>query len=71
MLKVDEIQTAIESLPEDEYAHLRRWFLERDWEVWDREIEVDSTSGRLEFLIEEALEEEAKGKLRDLVMNRR
>ncbi|MGQ9628252.1 MAG: hypothetical protein ACUVV0_15285 [Anaerolineae bacterium] len=66
MLKVEEIQSAIESLSEDEYARLRRWFSERDWEKWDRQIEEDSESGKLEFLIKEAFDEKAKGKLKEL-----
>jgi hypothetical protein len=66
MLKVEEIQSAIESLSEDEYARLRRWFSERDWEKWDRQIEEDSESGKLEFLIKEAFDEKAKGRLKEL-----
>lgn len=66
MSKVKEIQAAIESLSEDEYASLRRWFSERDWEKWDRQIEADSVSGRLDFLIKEALDEKAKGRLKKL-----
>lgn len=66
MLKVEEIQSAIESLSEDEYARLRRWFSEKDWEKWDRQIEEDSESGKLEFLIKEAFDEKAKGKLKEL-----
>ena len=66
MTKVDEIKTAIESLPEDEFVQLREWFSEKDWEKWDRQIERDSESGKLNFLIEEALEEKRMGKLKDL-----
>jgi len=51
--RVEEIQVAIESLPYQEYIHLR--LSERDWEKWDRQIEADSESGKLDFLIEEAL----------------
>lgn len=65
MEKVEDIQAAIESLPEDEYARLRNWFSEKDWEKWDRQIEVDSESGKLDFLVKEAVEEKAEGKLRD------
>lgn len=65
MSKVEEIQAAIESLPEEEYARLRNWFSERDWKKWDRQIEADSASGKLDFLVREALEEKAKGKLKD------
>ena len=64
--QVEEIQVAIESLPHREYIRLRQWFSERDWEKWDRQIEADSESGKLDFLIDEALDEKAKGILRKL-----
>jgi hypothetical protein len=50
--QLEEIQVAIESLPHEEYIRLRQWFSERDWEKWDRQIEADSESGKLDFLIE-------------------
>ncbi len=65
-VKVNEIKAAIEALPEDEYVRLRRWFSERDWERWDRQIESDSESGKLDFLIREALDEKGKGELKEL-----
>ena len=60
--KVEEIQVAIESLPDQEYVRLRQWFSERDWEKWDRQIKVDSESGKLDFLIEEALDEKVQSR---------
>ncbi|MFH1909153.1 MAG: hypothetical protein ABIL11_17525 [Chloroflexota bacterium] len=54
MTKVQEIQAAIESLPREEYVHLRQWFSEREWEQWDKQIEADSEAGKLDFLIKEA-----------------
>jgi hypothetical protein len=63
--RLEEIQVAIESLPYEEYIRLRQWFSERDWEKWDRQIEADSESGKLDFLIEEALTEKAKGSLKE------
>ena len=66
MAKVDDIKTAIESLPEQEFIALRDWFSEKDWEKWDRQIEMDSDSGKLDFLIEEALEEKRNGQLKGL-----
>lgn len=66
MVKVDEIKTAIEALPEDDYIQLRQWFSEKDWQKWDRRIEKDSKSGKLDFLIKEALEEKKSGELKDL-----
>jgi hypothetical protein len=64
--RVEEIQVAIESLPYQEYVRLRQWLSERDWEKWDRQIEADSGSGKLDFLIEEALNEKAEGTLKEL-----
>ena len=66
MLKVDEIKAAIEALPREDYAQLRRWLSEKDWEEWDQHIEVDSESGKLDFLIREAFDEKAGGRMKDL-----
>ena len=66
MSKIEEIEAAIESLSEEEYNSFRRWFSERDWKKWDRQIEADSESGKLDFLIKEALDEKKKVNLREL-----
>jgi len=55
MSKVEEIKSALESLSEEEYARFRNWFTEKDWMKWDKQIEADSGSGKLDFLIKEAL----------------
>ena len=64
--RVEEIQIAIESLPHHEYIRLRQWFSEKDWQKWDKQIKMDSESGKLDFLIEEALDEKSKGQLKEL-----
>ena len=47
--------------------HLRsRRLSESDWENWDRQIEADSESGKLDFLIAEAFEAKEKGALKEL-----
>ena len=66
MLKVNEIKTAIQTLPERDYIQLRQWFSEEDWQKWDRQIEADSESGKLDFLVKEAFEGKANGKLKEL-----
>jgi len=66
MSRVEELQTAIAALAPEEYARLRQWFAERDWEQWDRQIEEDAQAGKLDFLIEEAMAEKAQGRLREL-----
>jgi hypothetical protein len=65
-MNVNAIKKAIESLPEEDYGQLRRWFADKDWEKWDTQIEEDSNSGKLDFLLKEAFEERQEGKLKDL-----
>ena len=66
MSKVDEIKVEIKALSDEEYVRLRQWFSEEDWQKWDGKIEEDSESGKLDFLIREALDEKARGKLKEL-----
>ena len=48
------------------YLQSRQWLSELDWENWDRQIEADSESGKLDFLIAEAFEAKEKGALKEL-----
>ena len=57
MKSIEEAIEFIESFPKDDFYKLRNWILERDQEKWDREIEEDSKSGKLDFLIKQALDE--------------
>lgn len=66
MTKLEELEVAVDSLPENEYSEFRRWFLEKDWEKWDRQIEEDSRTGKLDFLINEAFKAKMEGKLKEL-----
>lgn len=66
MNKLEDIEMAVKALPEQEYLQFRQWFLERDWQKWDRQIEADSVSGKLEFLVREASEAKTAGQLRSL-----
>ena len=66
MENLDRIKQEIESLPQNDFIRLRNWFSEKDWKEWDMEIEEDSMSGKLDFLMKEALEEKNKKKLKAL-----
>ena len=57
MSKVEQIKVAIENLPDKDFVKLRKWFSEKDWEKWDRQIEEDSKDGKLDFLTREAFKE--------------
>ena len=65
-MKFEEIKTAIESLPDNEYIQFRNWFRERDWKIWDKKIRKDSESRKLDFLVNEAFQEKEKGTLKEL-----
>ncbi len=66
MTRVEQLEMAVTSLPEAEYVQFRRWFLDRDWEKWDREIEGDSMAGKLDFLLQEAADAKNNQQLKDL-----
>lgn len=66
MTKLQQLEMAVESLPEEDYTEFRRWFLEHDGASWERQIEADSASGKLDFLIKEAQEAKSRGTLKDL-----
>ena len=66
MTRLELIQTEIETLTDDEFTCLKNWINELDAQQWENQIEEDSNSGRLDFLIEESLLEKSKGQLREL-----
>jgi hypothetical protein len=49
MIKVEQLQRAIEALPDRDFSRLRRWFAEQDWQRWDRQLETDGAAGKLDF----------------------
>lgn len=54
MTRVELIQSQIKALPYSEFARLRKWFIEKDWSEWDKQIETDAAAGKLDFLVEES-----------------
>ena len=64
MPTVEEIKCAISALSKKDYIHLREWLSGKDWEQWDKEIEKDSSSGKLDFLMEEAVTEKTQERFR-------
>ena len=66
MTTVETIEEQIAELDNASFSKLRDWFLEFDQSRWDKQIEVDSNAGKLDFLINAALDEHRAGKTRDL-----
>ncbi len=66
MLALQEIEKEISILPPKEFSNLRNWFYSKDLEKWDEQIEMDSVTGKLDFLIDEALAEKSSSQLKNL-----
>jgi hypothetical protein len=66
MSEVEQIEKQIEQLDERAFAELREWFIEYDHARWDRQIEADSASGKLQRIVDEARAEHRAGKTRPL-----
>lgn len=54
MSNVENIKQQIRELSSREFAELRDWVLEQDWQVWDTQIESDSRAGKLDKVLAEA-----------------
>ena len=65
MDRVEEIEAAIQGLPPQEYQRLVQWFRAREQGRWDEQMDRDSSSGKLDFLFEEAERESAEKLLRE------
>lgn len=65
MDRVEEIEAAIHNLPPDDYRRLAEWFRALEESRWDAQMDEDSSSGRLDFLFEEADAELAQGPVRE------
>jgi len=52
---IEDIKSAVRTLPDEDLKELRAWFDEFDSEVWDRQFERDVAAGKLDAFAEEAL----------------
>jgi hypothetical protein len=62
MCTVEEITTAITQLPVDQVNRIRDWLAEYADRLWDEQIERDERTGRLDALIDRALDEHRTGR---------
>jgi hypothetical protein len=60
-----EIKSAVDELSVQELAELAAFIRDRDNAAWDRQIDEDAASGKLDFLFDEAAKERAGGTLRE------
>ena len=64
-MSLAELKEAVRKLSERELAELAAFIAEQDNAAWDKQMDEDAASGKLDFLFEEADRERAKDKLRD------
>ncbi len=62
MDKVEEIEKQVKVLSPEDLAQFRAWFLEFDWEEWDRQIERDVAAGKFNALGNKVLRDHSSGR---------
>lgn len=66
MSKIEIIEQEIKTLSPAELAAFRSWFHQFDAEAWDRQIEDDAKSGKLDALANAALKSFQSGDCTEL-----
>ncbi len=63
---VEEIELQLAKLSPQELARFRAWYAEFDADAWDRQLEQDAASGKLDGLAQKALQSHASGMTKPL-----
>lgn len=66
MTKLEKIENEISSLSNEDFRKLADWIAERREAMWDRQMEADAESGKLDALAGEALLAHRSGRTRPL-----
>jgi hypothetical protein len=69
-MSVREIEVAITKLPAKQVGRLTAWLVEYHHKLWDKQIEEDLESGRLDALLEAADKDHAAGMATPLMPRR-
>jgi len=63
---IEEIENIIIKLPQEQLKQFRAWYEKFDSDNWDKQIESDIVSGKLDALASAAISEHKAGKTRKL-----
>jgi hypothetical protein len=66
MSQIEIIEQKVEQLSTKELKAFRSWFIEFDAAEWDRQIETESSIGKLDKLSQSAIEEHKEGKTKTI-----
>lgn len=64
-MRIEELEAAVRLLSPEGRAAFREWFAEFDAQEWNRQLEADVATGRLDWLIDEAREDRQAGRCTD------
>jgi len=64
MATLQEIESQVAALSDQDFAAFREWFNAFQAEAWDKQLEADIDAGKLDALAGEALREFQAGKIR-------
>ena len=59
---VKDIEDAIKQLPQEQLREFRAWYEKFDSDAWDKQIERDVLTGKLDALADTAIEAHKSGK---------
>lgn len=65
-MSIEEVEQAVLEFTSEELNAFRKWFTDDDMAQWDKQIEADSESGRLDHLIGEIEFDIEKGRVKPL-----
>ena len=66
MSELEELEKRIRNLAPEDLAKFRVWFAEFDHALWDRQIDADAKSGKLDTLVNEARADYKAGKAKKI-----
>jgi len=66
MTQVQRIEEEVASLPKVELAKFRSWFENFDAKAWDKQIEEDITSGKLDDIASKAIADFKAGNYKEI-----
>lgn len=66
MSRIEMLEQEIKSLSQTELAEFERWFVEYTAELWDKQIEADAKTGKLDKLADEAIAQFRQGNFKKL-----
>ncbi|MBI4710233.1 MAG: hypothetical protein HY759_03900 [Nitrospirae bacterium] len=66
MSEVEELESRVRTLPPEDLAKFREWFIKFEDELWDHQIAADFRAGKFDQLIAKARAEMVQGRAKEI-----